>query len=165
MDNGKAMFVGGQTTADATSVTNSAELYNHLTGKFPPTGSLITGRQDFAQMACRMDGSWLRVDIAANGTVLSSAELYTPLIADVFSDIPINYWAYDYIMAIYNAQITAGCSQEPPVYCPEDNVTREQMAVFIIRAMDEVPPDGYCGARYLLGCELRPVELQVYQEA
>ena len=74
-----------------------------------------------------------------------SLEVQT-LIADVFSDIPINYWAYDYVMAIYNVQITAGCSQEPPMYCPENNVTREQMAVFIIRAMEEVPLDGYCGA-------------------
>jgi len=38
------------------------------------------------------------------------------------------------IMAIYDHNITTGCSQNPLKYCPEDNVTRGQMAAFIIRA-------------------------------
>ena len=37
-------------------------------------------------------------------------------------------------MAIYDNHITVGCSQNPLKYCPEDNVTRGQMAAFIIRA-------------------------------
>ena len=48
LDNGKIILVGGQTTADATSVTNSTELYSHVTGRFSATGNLITGRQGFA---------------------------------------------------------------------------------------------------------------------
>ena len=146
LDNGKPMFVGGQTTAADTSVTNSAELYNPLSGKFSPTGSLITGRQDFAQVTLPNGRVLVAGGLAANGSVLSSAELYTPLIADVFDDVPINYWAYDSILTIYKAQITAGCSQDPPMYCPGNDVTREEMAVFIIRALDEVPADGYCGS-------------------
>ena len=63
----------------------------------------------------------------------------------LFADVPLGHWAYDYIMPIYNAGITAGCSQNPLMYCPEDFVTREQMAVFITRALNQVPPDGYCG--------------------
>jgi hypothetical protein len=53
---------------------------------------------------------------------------------EVFIDVPWGYWAYNYIMAIYNAHITTGCSQNPLKYCPEDNVSRGQMAAFIIRA-------------------------------
>jgi len=82
MDNGKLIFVGGQTTVDATSVTNSAELYNHVTGRFSATGSLITGRQDFAQTSLPHGRVLVAGGLAAAGTVLSSAELYTPLIAD-----------------------------------------------------------------------------------
>ena len=52
----------------------------------------------------------------------------------IFSDVSSAYWAYNYILAIYNAGITAGCSQNPLTYCPESNVTRAQMAVFLIRA-------------------------------
>jgi hypothetical protein len=57
-----------------------------------------------------------------------------------------------YFNSIYTAGITTGCSQDNPGipeneagYCPDDFVTREQMAVFITRAMGKVPPDGYCG--------------------
>jgi len=59
----------------------------------------------------------------------------------LFSDVPSGYWAYDYIIAIYNDGITQGCAQDDPNtpenerrYCPEDSVTRGQMAAFIIRA-------------------------------
>jgi hypothetical protein len=59
----------------------------------------------------------------------------------IFTDVPIDYWAYNYIIAIYNAGITVGCAQDDPNtpenerrYCPEDSVTRGQMAAFIIRA-------------------------------
>ena len=69
----------------------------------------------------------------------------------VFSDIPSGYWAYDYITSIYNAGLTTGCAQDNPntpnnekKYCPEDNVTREQMAAFIIRAVEGEPPLNYC---------------------
>jgi len=58
-----------------------------------------------------------------------------------FSDVSSDYWAYDYIVAIYNDGITTGCAQDDPNtpenerrYCPEDSVTRGQMAAFIIRA-------------------------------
>ena len=62
----------------------------------------------------------------------------------IFSDVPAGYWAEDYINAIYNADITTGCSQNPLKYCPEDNVTREQMAAFIVRAVEGEPPVNYC---------------------
>jgi hypothetical protein len=61
--------------------------------------------------------------------------------ANIFSDVPSDYWAYDYIIDIYDAGITTGCAQDDPNtpenerrYCPEDSVTRGQMAAFIIRA-------------------------------
>jgi WD40 repeat protein len=151
LDNGKTIFVGGHTTADTSSVTNTAELYNHVSGKFSPTGSLITGRRNFAQWSLPNGRILVAGGYDASGTMLSSAELYTPLIADVFPDVPINYWAYDYIMAIYNAGITTGCAQDDPGtpenerrYCPENNVTREEMAAFIVRAVVGEPPLNYC---------------------
>ena len=82
LDNGKPLIVGGTTTAVATSVTASAELYNHVTGRVSATGSLITGRQDFAQTSLPHGRILVAGGLAADGTVLSSAELYTPLIAD-----------------------------------------------------------------------------------
>jgi hypothetical protein len=81
--NGKIILVGGQTTADATSVTNSTEVYSQVTGRFSASGNLLTGRQGFAQSGLPNGRILVAGGTAADGTtVLSSAELYTPLIAD-----------------------------------------------------------------------------------
>jgi streptogramin lyase len=53
--------------------------------------------------------------------------------AGFFSDVASNDWSYEYVKAILNAGITIGCASG--VYCPSQNVTREQMAAFIIRAL------------------------------
>lgn len=50
-----------------------------------------------------------------------------------FSDVPASYWASPYIGSIYNAGVTTGCGDGD--YCPSENVTRDQMAAFIIRAL------------------------------
>ena len=52
----------------------------------------------------------------------------------LFSDTPSNYWAYHYTAGIYDNAITAGCG--PTSYCPGNNVTREQMAAFLVRAVE-----------------------------
>ncbi|MCC6026464.1 MAG: S-layer homology domain-containing protein, partial [Caldimicrobium sp.] len=57
-----------------------------------------------------------------------------------FTDVPPDYWAFNYIKAIWDAGITKGCN--PPQndkFCPEDVVTRAQMAAFIIRAIEGEP--------------------------
>ena len=58
----------------------------------------------------------------------------SPCFAATFVDVPASHWAYEYIEAIYSNGITRGCSQNPLMYCPDQNVTRGQMAAFIIRA-------------------------------
>lgn len=45
------------------------------------------------------------------------------------------------IAAIAEAGITAGCNSTGDEYCPEDPVTRAQMATFLMRALD-LPPAG-----------------------
>jgi len=61
-----------------------------------------------------------------------------------FTDVPSTYWAYAYIMAIYNAGYTTGSGVG--TFLPEETVTREQMAAFIVRAADGEPPTDYCSA-------------------
>jgi hypothetical protein len=61
-----------------------------------------------------------------------------------FEDVPTSYWAYAWIEALYDLGITMGCSTSPMQYCPEDAVSRAQMAIFLVRSMhgvDFVPPD------------------------
>lgn len=61
----------------------------------------------------------------------------------VFGDVPASYWAGNWIEQLYRDGVTRGCASEPPSYCPEGNVTRAEMAVFLVRAThgsDYVPP-------------------------
>jgi hypothetical protein len=53
-----------------------------------------------------------------------------------FTDVPTTYWAWLWIERLYNAGITVGCSLNPLMYCPEDPVTRAQMAIFLERGMN-----------------------------
>ncbi len=60
---------------------------------------------------------------------------YTPPAATgIFDDVPTNYWAAAWIEQLYNEGITTGCSASPMLYCPDGAVTRDQMAVFLLRA-------------------------------
>jgi hypothetical protein len=51
----------------------------------------------------------------------------------VFADVPLGYWALDFVERLYAAGITGGCATSPLRYCPEETVTRAQMAVFLLR--------------------------------
>jgi len=75
---------------------------------------------------------WICVNNYATGTI--SYTVKAAWSGGGFIDVPTTHWAYNYIMAIYNNSITVGCSQTPLKYCPDDYVTRGQMAAFIIRA-------------------------------
>ena len=61
-----------------------------------------------------------------------------------FADVCPDHWAEDYTYAIFNAEITQGCSQNPLKYCPQETVSRAQMAAFIVRAVEGEPPANYC---------------------
>jgi PKD repeat protein len=53
--------------------------------------------------------------------------------AQTFSDVPANYWAGPSIEILAANGITSGCGGGN--YCPEQSVTRAQMAVFLERGM------------------------------
>ncbi|HUE98253.1 MAG TPA: S-layer homology domain-containing protein [Anaerolineales bacterium] len=78
-------------------------------------------------------------DFAGNGietAVTSNIILDRRSTADtIFSDIQSNYWALNFIERLYSAGITGGCGANPLNYCPEEMVTRAQMAVFLERGM------------------------------
>jgi hypothetical protein len=69
-----------------------------------------------------------------------------------FVDVPLGFWAYNEIDILYFAGVTVGCQPDNPLttlnelmYCPSDDVTRAQMAVYIIRADEGDPAEDYCG--------------------
>src|SRR5262249_53487413 len=52
-----------------------------------------------------------------------------------FMDVPTGDQGYQYIEALFASGITAGCRTSPPKYCPDDTLTRRQMAVFLAKAL------------------------------
>ncbi len=48
-----------------------------------------------------------------------------------FSDVPTTHPFYKFIEALHASGITAGCSAAPPRFCPDQPLTRGQMAVFL----------------------------------
>jgi len=71
---------------------------------------------------------------AGNGNFTNS-EIYTVIKSTIFADVPLDYWAWQYIERLYNAGITSGCSTSPLNYCPNTEVTRAQMAVLLLKGM------------------------------
>jgi glucose/arabinose dehydrogenase len=81
-------------------------------------------------------------DIMATGT--ASVTVFTPApgggtsapltveINPTFLDVPVSNFAYQYIQAVFDAGVTAGCG--PRLYCPDASATRAQMAVFLLKA-------------------------------
>ena len=44
------------------------------------------------------------------------------------------------VEGMYHTGVTKGCSTEPLRYCPDQSVTRAQMASFFVRAVNYTPP-------------------------
>ena len=51
-----------------------------------------------------------------------------------FDDVPSDHWAFSFIERLYGSGVTSGCG--PRLYCPENSVTRAQMAVFLERGIN-----------------------------
>ena len=58
-----------------------------------------------------------------------------PLVAP-FTDTQ-GHWAESYIETIRLAGLTAGCNTDPPMYCPDNPLTRAEAAVFLARILDK----------------------------
>jgi hypothetical protein len=63
-----------------------------------------------------------------------------------FADVGLDHWARRFIEGIFVGGVTAGCASNPLRYCPDDTVSRWQMAVFLAPPMagsdDNVPVSG-----------------------
>jgi hypothetical protein len=52
-----------------------------------------------------------------------------------FTDVTRSHGFFAFIEALAEAGITGGCAASPPQYCPAAEVTRGQMAVFLLRGI------------------------------
>lgn len=67
------------------------------------------------------------------GKAVHGSGLTSPPATGIFDDVPENHWAADWIEQAYADGITAGCSADALMYCPDSPTTRGQVAVFVVR--------------------------------
>jgi len=95
--------------------------------------SANTSRAEMAKFI-QTTGRWLDM----NGWGLAWANLASPPTGDIFVDVPITYWASSFIEEMWNDGLTSGCRYDPAwntwYYCPDNPVTRAEMAKFIADA-------------------------------
>ena len=62
-----------------------------------------------------------------------------------FADVDVSEWWSTYAEELADRDITAGCETGPLRYCPDDSVTRAQMASFLARAfaLEAAAPAGF----------------------
>jgi hypothetical protein len=81
-------------------------------------------------------GTCYPMSTGGNGRIMSWGDwLYaTGTGSSVFFDVHSCHWALQYIESLYSEGITGGCGSNPLLYCPEQRVTRDQMAVFLLKS-------------------------------
>ncbi len=59
----------------------------------------------------------------------------SPPATPTFGDVPKTHWAYPYVEAMAKAGITSGCQASPPLFCPDNPVTRAQLVTLAVRGL------------------------------
>jgi len=108
----------------------------------PSTGSVsasgntaLTVSANATSMAAGTYNAYLRV---TNSTPYGDKILPVTLnvtASPIFADVPLTHWAGSWIERLYLNGITGGCGTNPLTYCPGVTVTRDQMAVFLLRGI------------------------------
>lgn len=80
----------------------------------------------------------IRADIASDvsfaGCMIYWTRQVSPAPASAtFSDVPTTHPFFRFIQALYSSGITAGCS--PTTFCPDNTLTRGEMAVFLAKGL------------------------------
>ncbi|MCL4274909.1 MAG: S-layer homology domain-containing protein [Anaerolineales bacterium] len=83
---------------------------------------------------------WVYVDATCiNQESIETNNVYGPVNVTVgvntFQDVPTTHSAWQWVERLYSAGITGGCATSPLKYCPNNAVTRAQMAVFLLRGI------------------------------
>lgn len=102
----------------------------------PITGSpLIDAGNNIDCSSLDQRGQARPLDGDRNGSALCDIGAVEFIPAPIFADVPMSYWSVSWIERLYSAGITGGCANSPLRYCPEDIVTRAQMAVFLEKSL------------------------------
>ncbi len=175
--NGNGVFEPGETARLQASWRNTEATPANLagaaalfTGPAGTTYSLLDGLSDYGEIAagatagCTEDCFQLRLstptalpqarpsthwDASIEEVVTGGGRVRRPLhVGDSFSDVPRSYLFYRRVETVLHHGITVGCTTT--TYCPDDKVRRDQMGIFLARAIAEgaanIPVSGTVGS-------------------
>lgn len=89
------------------------------------------------QVRANVNGAWVEADggtwwsFTTQDTPVYPWPSYTPPAQPTFSDVPASSGYWHWVERLVNAGITGGCGNQR--YCPNQAVTRAQMAIFLLR--------------------------------
>ena len=133
-------WVGDSGNAEAVSSHLHFELHRPDGSKFNPYESLLAATVISTPGPTDTDGDGV-LDGSDNCPAVPNPEQADSNgnglgdVCDTWVDVSGGYWAVASIDAIYAADITQGCSLTPLKYCPEESVTRAEMAAFVVRSL------------------------------
>jgi hypothetical protein len=112
-------------TEDTPSKLNALAITSGCTTTTFCANSLITR----AELAVLMDRAALGPDVTPPAT----SRITFP------NDVPLGYWAHDYIEDFARRGYTGGCAVGS--FCPGNNISNAELAVFLVRALGIDPPE------------------------
>jgi hypothetical protein len=96
---------------------------------------ITSGCDDHPMLYCPT-GSTLRNQMAVFLVRATYGSSFVPPDATgIFADVPLDGFFDRYIEQLYSDGITSGCATDPLRYCPDGQVSRAEMAVFLGRAV------------------------------
>lgn len=132
-------LVGAGQTVTFSAQTSGRPSLTHrwtVSGTGATTGSFVlTGNPVQWNTATPGIGTY-QVRLEVQNTSGSAFSSFLPIAVErmTFGDVPPTYWAWQYVEILYARGVTSGCSASPLLYCPFTNVSRAEMAAFLVRA-------------------------------
>lgn len=124
---------------------------NAVLGAIPDELSFFLLDEDGQRLFATSDplGSDALLALCATGTSGGELSVFAPatvqdrnvsiVVAPTFQDVPFTSGTHKFVERLVEAGVTAGCNTVPRLYCPQDAVTRDQMAVFIVTSLGFAP--------------------------
>jgi photosystem II stability/assembly factor-like uncharacterized protein len=126
-----SLSTSGVSSASISSISGSGAAYTVTANTGSGNGTL---RLDVVDNDSIIDSGGLPLGgLGTNNGTFRFGEVYS-VDKSLFYDVRSSHWARVFIERLYNAGVTSGCSTSPLTYCPDMVVTRDQMAVFLLRA-------------------------------
>ena len=127
-----SLYAHGLTEAFVGSISGSGQTYTVTVNTGAGNGML---RLDVVDNDSILDanGTPLGGPGAGNGNYTGGPS-YTIVKGATYQDVPFTHWAWQYVERLHSAGVSGGCYANPPYFCPDAGVTRDQLAVFLLRA-------------------------------